>query len=76
MEKPRAGCPVYTSDGDRLGTVRETSAKAFQVDASGQPDYWLPIEEIRTSGIDRIIMRFDKDHLGSHKLDPQAGRTF
>ncbi len=76
MTTLRTGCPVYTSDGDKLGTVSETNGNAFKLDVSGQPDYWLPIGEILNSDIDRITMRFDKDHLGDYKLDKPAARTF
>ncbi len=72
----RAGCPVYTSDGDKLGTVSHTDGNAFRLDVSGQPDYWLPMREMFDVGLDRITMRFDKDHVGDYKLHEPAARTF
>jgi hypothetical protein len=71
----RNGAPVYTSDGDKLGTVSQTSGDAFKLDVSGQPDYWLPIDAVLTSQIDRIAMRFDKDHLGDYKVDKSTVRS-
>jgi hypothetical protein len=71
----RTGAPVYTSDGDKLGTVSQISGDTFKLDVSGQPDYWLSTDEILTSEIDRIAMRFNKDHLGDYKLDKPAARS-
>jgi hypothetical protein len=76
MVTMRTGCPVYTADGDKLGTVSQTGGDAFKLDVSGQPDYWLPTGEILKADIDRITMRFDKDHLGDYKMDQPAVRSF
>jgi hypothetical protein len=62
------GTDVYTTDGDKLGTVKELRGDYFKVDASMQPDYWLATECIRggyASG--RVTVMFDKDHLDDYK---------
>ena len=61
------GCSVYTSDGDKLGTVKEVQNGAFKVDAHMQPDYWLSSACVTASMADRVTMAFDKDHLGDFK---------
>ena len=64
----RAGLDVYTLDGDKLGSVKEVRGNYFQVDAKMQPDYWLDVSCVQpttTSG--RIVMTFDKDHVGDNK---------
>ena len=76
MATLRTSCPVYTADGDKLGTVSQTTGDAFKLDVSGQPDYWLSAGEILKADIDRITMRFDKDHLGDFKMDQPAVRSF
>jgi hypothetical protein len=60
--------PVFTADGDKLGTVREVRGDAFKVDAPMQPDYWLPFSSIATAGADGVRLGFAKDHLGDFKL--------
>ncbi len=34
------GSEVYTTDGEKLGTVKMVRSGYFQVDASMKPDYW------------------------------------
>ena len=41
------GTPVYSQDGEQLGTVKEVRGSAFTVDAPRQPDYWLYEESVR-----------------------------
>jgi hypothetical protein len=61
------GCPVYTSDGDKLGTVKEVRDGAFKIDAHMQPDYWLPLSAVASSMTDRLTTSFDKGRLGDFK---------
>ena len=64
----RAGLDVYTLDGDKLGCVKEVRGSYFQVDAKMQPDYWLDASCVQpTTASDRIVMTFDKDHVGDNK---------
>jgi len=64
------GTEVYTSDGDKLGEVKEIRGPYFKVDAAGQPDYWLETECCAAgySGGD-VRLVFPKDKLGDHKVD-------
>lgn len=63
------GAFVYTSDNERLGKVREWRDEAFKVDATMQPDYWLPLAAVATATPDRVQLTFPKDRLGEMKLD-------
>jgi hypothetical protein len=63
------GCPVYTADGDKLGTVKETRASAFKVNAPRQPDYWLAFSCVRAVTPERVELAFPKDRLGDYKQD-------
>lgn len=64
------GCPVYTADDDKLGTVKELQHGCFKVDAKMQPDYWLSTGSVATVGPERVVMSFTKDRLGEFKTDP------
>lgn len=44
------GSEVYTTDGDKLGTVKMVRSGYFQVDASMRPDYWLSMECLDNGG--------------------------
>ena len=64
------GSDVYTSDGDRLGKVKEVRGAYFKVDAPMHGDYWLGTECVRGgSGGGRVTVVFDKDHVDDYKHD-------
>jgi hypothetical protein len=50
MDTHRVGAEVYTTDGEKLGTIKEFRDTYFKVDASMQPDYWLRTDCIRGGG--------------------------
>ncbi len=58
---------IYTSDGERLGTVREVEGQSFKVDAPLQPDYWLPMDCVESVSGNRVRLNFAKDRLGNYK---------
>ncbi len=65
------GAEVYTTDGSKLGQVKEVRDQYFKVDASMRPDYWLHMDCVRggTGITDRVTVSFDKDHIDEHKVD-------
>ena len=69
------GQDVYTAAGDKLGTVKDIAGTAFKVDASMQPDYWLPITAVASNDAAGVRMDFTKDHLGDFKVDGPEGRA-
>ena len=71
------GAEVITSDGDRIGEVKELQGSYFKVAADMQPDYWLDQDAISEVNGTRVVLAFDKDHLGDFKYDsPDAKREF
>jgi hypothetical protein len=75
MQDIRIGTPVYSRDGDELGTVKEVRTTAFKVDAPAKPDYWLPTECLSTaSTAGRLVVEADTDRLGDLKMAKPATR--
>jgi hypothetical protein len=67
---PSIGADVYTSDGDKLGKVKEVRGAYFKVDAPMHPDYWLGTECINGAfGSGRVTVVFDKKHIDENKRD-------
>ncbi len=60
---------IYTQDGERIGQVKEIRNDYIHVDASMQPDYWLPLGLVASFSNGRITMAFPKSELGKHKAD-------
>jgi hypothetical protein len=83
------GMNVLTSDGEKLGTVKEIADQAFEVNAHFQLDYWLPLVEVAEVQADGLVMAFPEEQVGLYKmgnatdiagtaaaeLDPPADRT-
>lgn len=62
------GCPVFTSDGDEIGRVKEIRGRYFKVDAPMRPDYWLSRETVTASHGGAVTIGVDKKHLGDVKV--------
>ena len=67
------GAEVVTSDGDRIGEVKELQGSYFKVAADMQPDYWLDQDAIGEVTGSRVVLAFDKDQLGAFKYDSPGG---
>lgn len=66
-----AGMEVVTSDGDRLGEVKEVRGPYFKVNAKMHPDYWLQREVVRADSEGRLVTEFAKDDLKDYRVsDP------
>jgi hypothetical protein len=61
------GAEIFTSDGDKIGEVKEVQGSYFKVNAAMQPDYWLPISSVASTTGGRVMLSFHKDHLGDYK---------
>jgi hypothetical protein len=48
------GWPVFTSDDDKLGEVKEVRNGFFKVEASMQPDYWLSLDHVKSTAGGRV----------------------
>ena len=67
------GQDVYTRDGEHLGKVKEVRGDRFKIDASMQPDYWLPASTAGQPLGNDLTVTFTKDELGEYKADALAG---
>jgi len=69
MMKP--GTSVLTSDGARLGKLKEKTASGsfFKVDVRFQRDYWLSRDDIHETTAEGIILNFGKSELEARKLE-------
>lgn len=61
-------CEVFTSDGDKLGTVKEVQGGYFKVNAPFQPDYWLQRQFVTSNDGGQIMMSFTKDQADDYKV--------
>ena len=66
---PQIGCEVYTTDGSKLGTIKEVQGAYFKVDAAMAPDYWLGTDCVRGSTGTRVNVAFEKDQLDKFKRE-------
>ena len=62
------GAAVLTSDGEPLGTVRETHGSYLFVDALRHRDYWLSAEHISATTRERVTFCFTKGELDQYEL--------
>ena len=70
---PAVGSDIFTADREKLGVVKEVSGNYFKVDASMQPDYWLPARQIVDIEEGRVRLGFVNEELGLHKLAEPTG---
>jgi hypothetical protein len=64
-----AGWDVFTSDGEKLGTVKEFTRDSLKIDAPMKPDFWLPMSSVVWTGVNRVELGFVKKELDDYKLD-------
>jgi len=70
------GWPVYSQDGQELGTVKEVRDQAFKVNTRMAPDYWLPADLVGPASADRVTLTVDRDRVDEYKsTDPDALAT-
>ena len=71
------GSPIYTDDGQKIGTVKERRGNAFKVGtALWQRDYWLGADAIGVAVPDGpVTLRVDKAHLAEHRLQDPPSAT-
>lgn len=66
------GAEVYTSDGQKIGEVKEIRDGAFKVDAPMELDYWLPLSSVASTDGAQARVDFDWAMLGTYKMsDPE-----
>jgi hypothetical protein len=65
----RPGWDVFTSDGDRLGTIKEFTPDRLKIDAPMRPDFWVPMSTVAFSGSSRVELAFPKDEVDDYRLN-------
>jgi hypothetical protein len=68
-ENLMVGTEVMTSDGEKLGEVKEVHNGAFKVAAKLQPDYWLNTTCVISVQGHTATVSFAKDDLSDYKLE-------
>jgi hypothetical protein len=62
------GAEIFTSDGERIGEVKERRHGWFKVNAAMQPDYWLPRHTVVSMMDDGVVrLSFPNERLGEYK---------
>ena len=69
------GAEIYTTDGEKLGTVKAVRPGFFQVDAPMKKGYWLRDDCVDGGGASsgRVTVAFDKDHVDDFKQQMDDG---
>lgn len=62
------GCEVVTSDGDKVGTVKEVQGGYFKVDVRMHADFWLQRQFVASNDNGIITMNFPKEDLDNYKV--------
>lgn len=72
-----SGSPVYTSDGEKIGKVKEVRAPHFKVETGLlQRDYWLPGDLVSNAVADvSVELSVAKASLEEHKLPGEPAQA-
>jgi hypothetical protein len=63
------GCPIYTSDGQQIGTLAEMHNDYLRVNAPMRKDFWVKADFAVACEPGRVDLTFTKDDLNAYKLD-------
>jgi hypothetical protein len=63
------GLPVYTSDGRRIGRVKEADERCFRVDARFAFDYWLSMRAVAAVRRGRVLLGVEKSRVEEYLVD-------
>ena len=69
MQQPPIGTPVYSRDGEQLGTIKEFRGTALKLDVTGQPDYWLPMNCLTEGAAGQVTVATTKDRISDFTVD-------
>ncbi len=67
-----AGKNVVTSDGEKLGTVKEVRGDFFKVDAPMMKDYWVACDTVANELGDTVRLSFTKDNVEAYRQPEPA----
>lgn len=65
----RPDCPIFTADGEQIGTLSEVADEAIKVNAPLRRDFWIDVDYVRACDDGRVDLSFLKKDLGAYKLD-------
>jgi len=63
------GLPVFTLDGEKIGSVKEVTPDAIKVDAPLRPDYWLPRARVLSFTNERVTLDVNHADLDGQRID-------
>jgi hypothetical protein len=63
------GAEVFTSDGEKLGTIKEIGIGYFKLDVRLRGDYWLQRQFVTSNEGGRVTMSFTKDEAKDYEVD-------
>jgi hypothetical protein len=67
-ERIKVGSEVVSADGVSLGRVKALDHDRLQVDATMQPDYWLPLNLVGSVNEEAALLSIGVDAIGEYKL--------
>ena len=67
-ERVTVGAPVVTSDGERLGQVKELRGPYFKIEAPWRFDYWLQQSFTHRDAKGQVVTEFTRDELGAYEV--------
>ena len=68
VNEPILNTPVFTSDGEQFGYVKEIQGGYFKLDVPMALDYWLSRAYIADSTLDRVTLSLNKNEVEEHRL--------
>jgi len=72
-ERVTVGASVVTSDGERLGEVKELRGPYFKVAAPWRPDFWLQQSFTQRDAKGQVVTGFTKDELNAYEVKDILG---
>lgn len=67
------GLPIYTIDGEKIGTVKDLYGDYIRVSPTLWPDFWVSRKYVQSFTAERVTLMFEKAHLGDYKEPAPEG---
>lgn len=69
------GRPVFTSDNQAVGQIKEMQEGGFLVDVTLGKDYWLADRDVKSSGEAGVVLIFTKAELEEYQREEAPPET-
>src|SRR5205814_2269957 len=66
---PDIGAPIYASDGQQFGSIKEVRGGYFKVDAPMSKDFWLSAAYIGVSDSQSVRLTITREQVDEHRLE-------